>query len=126
MRWTRLSFFYLIGYLAAGGIGFLTTPRLALELMFSTRTYDDAMMRLAGALMIALATIVFQITRLRIEQLYSTTLVVRAFLISMMAALYVDTGDRMFLVFVGIVGLGMLLTALGFIRDRRTKTKSRS
>jgi len=55
MRWTRLSFFYLIGYLSLGGLGLLFAPDLALRLLGATTTYPPVLARFVGAFMVALA-----------------------------------------------------------------------
>jgi len=119
MRWTRLSFFYLIGYLSLGGVGLLFAPDLALRLLGATATYSPVLARFVGAFMVALAIVIAQIVRHRIEVLYPTTLLLRVVLIGTIIALYVESGDRLFLVLTGIVGLGMLLTTSGLLSDRR-------
>ncbi len=88
MRWTRLSFCYLVGYLTLGGLALL-------------------------------GILVAQIVRHRMAALYPTTLVVRVVLVATMVALYVSSRDPLFLVLTAIVGLGMALTATGFLADRR-------
>jgi hypothetical protein len=121
MNWTRLSFFYLFGYLTFGGLGLLAAPSTVLPLMLANGQYGEVMPRVAGALMLALAIIVLQIIRLRVEVLYSTTLLVRVFLCVCLGGFYVAYRDPFFLVIVGIVLLGMTFTTLGFITDRRKK-----
>jgi len=88
MRWTRLSFCYLVGYLTLGGLALL-------------------------------GILVAQIVRHRVAALYPTTLVVRVVLVATMVSLYVSSRDPLFLVLTAIVGLGMALTATGFLADRR-------
>src|SRR5262245_23171437 len=119
MRWTRLSFVYLASYLTVGGIGLLADPALALRLLGAEATYPAVLARMMGGLMLALGIIVIDITRKRIEPLYRTTLVVRLILVAVMAGLYAGSRDRLFLVLIGIVGLGMLLTLAGIVSDRR-------
>ena len=118
MKWTRLSFFYLMSYLTGGGLGFVAAPDLALELLGAQQAYSIPMTRLAGGLMLALGIIVVEIVRKRIELLYRTTIVVRVLLLGIMVALFVGTSDRLFLVLGGIVGLGMILTSIGLVADR--------
>ena len=62
-----------------------------------------------------------QIVRHRIEVLYPTTLLLRLVLIGTIVALYVESGDPLFLVLTAIVGLGMVLTTAGLLSDRRTR-----
>jgi hypothetical protein len=39
MRWTRLSFLCLVGYLWRGGLGLLAAPQLAIGLLGSSEAY---------------------------------------------------------------------------------------
>jgi hypothetical protein len=110
MRWTRLSFTYLIGYLSLGGLGLLVAPDLAL--------------RLLGAFMVALALLVGQIVRYRVELLYPTTLLVRVVLLGTIVGLYFESRDPLFWVLSGIVALGMLLTTAGLLTDRRASART--
>lgn len=121
MKWTRISLAYLAGYLSLTGIAFVAAPHRALELLMATGTYDDAFVRFVGAFMIALATIVVQIMRHHLAVLYSTTLVIRTFFLVVIAGLYLDTSDRMFLVIFGVVALGVMLTLIGYIGERPSK-----
>ena len=121
MRWTRLTFFYVIGYLSLGGVGLLFAPEITLRLFGATTTYPPVLARFVGAFMVALAIVIAQIVRHRIEVLYPTTLLIRLVLIGTIVALYVESGDRLFLVLTAIVGLGMLLTTAGLLSDRRAR-----
>ena len=118
MRWTRLSFYYLIGYLTFGGLGLLASPKLALGLFGATGDYRPELARLSGALLLGLGILVTQIVRHRVEVLYPTTLVVRVVIVSVLVGLYLTSHDPLFLVLTGIVGLGMLLTGAGLLTDR--------
>jgi len=119
MRWTRLSFFYLVGYLTLGGLALLFAPARALQLLGATGSYSAVLVRFMGSLLLALGVLVAQIVRHRVEALYPTTLVVRVVLVATMVSLYVSSRDPLFLVLTAIVGLGMALTATGFLADRR-------
>jgi len=119
MRWTRLSFFYLVGYLTFGGLGLVFAPALALHLLGATGSYPPVLVRLMGALLLALGILVSQIVRHRVEVLYPATLVVRVVLVGTMVPLYLASRDPLFLVLTAIVGLGMVLTATGLLADRR-------
>ena len=125
MRWTRLSFFYLVGYLTAGGLGLLFAPELALQLLGATGSYPAVLVRFTGSLLLALGILVAQIVRYRVEVLYPTTLIVRVVLVATMVALYVTSRDPLFLVLTGIVGLGMMLTTTGLLADRRASLERR-
>ncbi len=124
MRWTRVSFFYLITYLSLGGIGLLAAPDFAMHLLGSTAGYSTPLARFIGAFMIALSLLVIQIARHRVEVLYLTALLVRVVLVGTVMWLYTETRDLLFLSISGIVGLGMVFTALGLIADRSMRSTS--
>jgi uncharacterized protein YjeT (DUF2065 family) len=120
MRWTRVSLFYLMSYLGLGGIGLLAAPDTAMRLLGAREAYPDVLVRFLGAFMLALAVVVVQIVRLRVESMYSATLMARTLLLPTIVGLYLESRDPLFLVLTGIVGLGMVLTTLGFASDRRS------
>jgi hypothetical protein len=119
MRWTRYSLVYLASYLSVTGAAFLLVPRLALGLLFATGTYDAAFVRFVGAFMIALATLVVQMIRHRLEVLYATTIGVRAFFLVVITVLYFETRDRLFLMIFAVVAVGVFLTGLSHGIDAR-------
>jgi len=118
MRWTRLSFLYLVGYLWLGGLGLLAAPGLAIRLLGSGEAYPPVLLRLIGVFMPALGIIVADIARRPIEPLYPTTVIVRLVLLAIILWLFIASRDVLFLSLAGIVALGMLLTGLGLIADR--------
>ena len=119
MTRTRLSLFYLAGYLTFAGLALLLFPSFALRLLFSNGHYGEVLPRLAGMLLIGLAILVTQIIRHRVEVLYSTTLAVRLFFLAVFTYLYAISGDPFFLVVFGIVALGVVLTGSSYLRERR-------
>jgi hypothetical protein len=119
MRKTRVSLFYLAGYLSFGGLGLLFFPGPSLRLFLSTGDYSVPMVRLVGVLLLSLAIIVVQVIRHRAEALYPTTLLVRFVILAVLVWLYFSTVDPLFLVLTGIVGLGVLLTGFSYLRERR-------
>jgi uncharacterized protein YjeT (DUF2065 family) len=119
MKKTRLSLFYLAGYLSVGGIGFLFFPKVTLTLFFSNGNYSDVMVRIMGVFLLSLAIIVIQIIKHRAAFFYTTTLVVRAFILSAFTLFYILYRDPMFIVLIAIVGLGFLMTLTGYLLDRR-------
>jgi len=119
MRWTRLSFLYLVGYLWLGGLGLLASPLFAIALLGSSAAYPPVLLRLIGGLMLALGIIVADIARREIEALYPTTLVVRTVILVIILWSYIASGDVLFLSLAAIVALGMVLTGLGLITDHR-------
>lgn len=121
MRRTRLSLFYLAGYLLPTGLLLLLTPQGTLRLLLSNGNYGDVFPRVAGILIIAVGMIVVQIIRHRVEVLYPTTLGVRALFLVGFVGFYRYTGDPLFLVLTGVVGLGFILTGTSYWLDRRER-----
>ncbi len=119
MTWTRLSLYYLATYLPIAGVALLVAPGAATKLLLSNGTYDEVFTRLAGALLLALAALVIQIVRHRVEVLYTTTLFVRLGLLAVMVYLYATTSDPFFVVLFGIIGFGVVLTTIGYVHDHR-------
>jgi hypothetical protein len=119
MRRTHLSLYYLAGYLVVAGVALIATGQLAMRLLLSNGEYGDALPRLLGVVLLALGILIAQIIRHRLEVLYSTTLVVRGLILTVLAGLFVATRDPFFLVLIAIVGLGVLLTGASYLLDRR-------
>lgn len=119
MHRTRLSLYYLAGYLTFAGLALLLVPTFALQLLFSNGEYGDVFPRLAGMLLLGLAILITQIIRHRIEVLYPTTLVVRVFFLVVLAYLFLSSTDPFFLVVFGIVALGVIFTGYSYLTERR-------
>ena len=119
MNRTRLSLFYLAGYLWFAGLALLLVPKFALQLLFSNGDYGDFFPRLAGMLQSGLAILITQIIRHRIEVLYSTTLVVRLFFLVVLAYLFLSSSDPFFLIVFGIVLLGVVFTGYSYLTEHR-------
>jgi hypothetical protein len=115
---TRLSLFYLAGYLIPAGIAFLADPQLTLKLFFSNGSYGDVFPRLVGAILIVLGIIIAQIIRFRVYQMYTTAIATRILLLGALIGLYLYKGDPVFLVLFGVVGFGVALTTTCYIIDR--------
>jgi hypothetical protein len=126
MNWTRISLFYLAGYLIPAGLFLIFVPDLALRLLLSNGSYGDIFPRLTGVLLLALGMLIAQIIRLRLEKLYTTTLAVRAVISVGLVGLYLHSGDPFFLVILGVVMLGVCLTSWGYLTDRKTGGPGRS
>jgi uncharacterized protein YjeT (DUF2065 family) len=120
MRRTRLSLFYLATYLLGAGIALILAPSVALTLLFAKGHYGDVMPRLLGVVLLALGIVIVQIIRHRLEVLYTTTLLVRVFIMLVLAALLVYSGDPLFISLMVVVGLGMVLTGTSYLSERRT------
>ena len=118
MNRTKLSLFYLGSYLVLGGLGLLFVPNGTLEILQSNGHYDDVFPRVAGMLMSGLGLSIFGMIRTRSSELYPATLVIRAYFLPCLIAFYAMTHDPLFLVLVGIVGLGFMLTLASYLLDR--------
>jgi uncharacterized protein YjeT (DUF2065 family) len=116
---TRLSLFYLATYLLGAGIALILVPSFALTLLFAKGHYGDVMPRLLGVVLLALGIVIVQIIRHRLEVLYTTTLLVRVFIMIVLTALLVYTGDPLFISLMVVVGLGMVLTGSSYLSERR-------
>jgi hypothetical protein len=123
MNKTRLSLFYLGSYLAIIGFGLLLAPNGTLRILQSNGDYGDIFPRVAGMLMSGLGLSIFGMIRARSWELYPATLFMRVYFIVCIVAFYVMTADPLFLVLVGIVGLGLVLTLGSYLFDRKTYVK---
>lgn len=122
MTRTRLSLYYLATYLSLTGVAFLLAPQWALGLLFATGHYENAFVRFVGAFMIALAVLVLQIIRHRLELLYLTTLGVRLFFLAVIVALYVESRDPLFIAIFCVVAVGVGLTLSCYLSERGKAT----
>lgn len=120
---TRYSLFYLATYLMLTGVGLMFAPLWTLQLLLSNGHYDTVFVQFLGAFMIAVSVLVIQMIRFRLNVLYPTTVFIRLFFIASITWFYAATRDPLFLVILGVVGLGVILTTSGLILDRR-KSKS--
>jgi uncharacterized protein YjeT (DUF2065 family) len=118
MTKTRLSLYYLATYLMLTGLGLMFAPDTLLKLLFATRVYDDVMPRFVGILMVAIALIVTQIIRFRVEQLYPITALIRLVIWVYVLWLYFHSGDTFFVVVLAVVGLGIVLTSATYLWER--------
>ena len=123
MRRTTLSLYYLAGYLLPAGLLLLIAPTFATKLLLSKQTYEEPPLRLAGLLLVALGILIVQIIRHRVEILYTTTLVVRSVISLGLFSLLVSTGNPFFGVVLLIVLVGIALTGMSYLIDRRTASR---
>ena len=123
MKRTRISLYYLASYLLFGGVGLVFFPTPSLKLFLSNGTYDLAMVRLVGVMLLALAVIVIQVIRYRAEELYPTTLLVRLIILAVLIWNYFSGGDPLFLVLTAIVGLGVVITGSSYLSERRRASR---
>jgi uncharacterized protein YjeT (DUF2065 family) len=119
MQRTYWSLFYLAGYVVPSGLLLLLVPDLATRLLQSDQVYDEAPLRLAGLVLLALGLFIVQMIRHKVEVLYPTTLVVRSVLSVGLLALFVSTGNPFFAVVLAVVLVGVALTGIAYALDRR-------
>ena len=105
-------------YLIFAGLALIASPQFALKLLLSNGNYGDVLPRLLGVILLALGIVVLQIVRLNVEALYSTTLIVRGIILVCLFGLYFYSRDPFFLVLIGVVGLGVVLTGTSYYLDR--------
>jgi len=117
-----LSLYYLAAYLTGAGIALIVAPSIALGLLFATGHYGDVMPRLLGVVLLALGIVIVQIIRHRLEVLYPTTLLVRTFIVAVLAGLFIYSHDPLFISLIVVVGLGMVLTGTSYLSERRAST----
>jgi hypothetical protein len=114
---TRLSLYYLAGYLLIGGLALLLAPNVTLGILLSNGDYGDVFPRVAGMLMSGLGLTILGIIRARAEALYPATLVIRGYFLACLATFYWVTRDPLFLVLLGVVLLGVILTLTSYISE---------
>jgi len=120
---TRLSLYYLVSYLLGAGAALLAAPHFTLKLLLSSKEYGTVMPRVVGLLLLSLGIVMFQIVRHRVEVMYPTTIAVRVIIVLVLVALYAYSRDPLFLVLIGVVGLGLILTGTSYLRDHKVATE---
>lgn len=121
MKRTWLSLFYETGYLLVAGVFLLAAPDTAFNLLFSDTSYGDVLPRLLGTVLLSIGAIFVQIVRMHIEELYTTTIVVRVPLMAVNLWLFSYSGNPLFLTLFVIIALGVVLTVTGYVLDQRSK-----
>ena len=121
MNRTRVSLFYLAGYLILGGLAMGVDPKLAMQLLFAEGDYGDVFPRLVGLLLLALGILVAWIIATRAERMYPGTLVARIVILTGLAGLYLLSLDPFFVSLFVIVLIGFLLTLSCYLADRARK-----
>jgi uncharacterized protein YjeT (DUF2065 family) len=121
MSKTRMSLYYLAGYLWIGGLALLVAPIFSANLLLSNTEYSAVMLRALGMFMIGVGIIVVEIIRLSISVLYPTTLIVRIFFCACLLFFYFTTQNPFFIVLFGIVVLGLLLTGTSYLSERHRR-----
>jgi uncharacterized protein YjeT (DUF2065 family) len=116
----RLTFVYLGSYLVIGGLGFLLAPEWTLRLLMAQGSYGDVMPRLVGVFMAALGGAVIQFLRARDYRYYGYTIAARVFIVAALTALYLTTGDRLFVAMNAVVLVGLIPSIYVATSERRS------
>jgi hypothetical protein len=119
MNRTRLSLFYLAGYLFPTGLGLLFAPQFFLKLLLSNQRYSDAFPQFSGILLIGLGIVVVTVILYGNPIFYRMTLIVRIVLWTGILFIWLRSRDPVFLVVLGVLGFGILLTGSFYLADRR-------
>ena len=122
MKRTRLSLFYLAGYLLPTGLALVVHPHATMRLLQAQGDYGDALPRFVGILLLALGIIVAHMIWVRAEAAYLGTLEARIVILAGLVWLYGRTSDPFFVVVTAVVAVGFLLTLGSYLADRRAKT----
>jgi|SRR6185312_5546574 len=115
---TRRSLFYLTGYLLATGLALLFAPQLFLKLAFASHEYEPTFIRFSGILMVGLSVIVMNVIRYGNRIWYRATLMARIPMWILIFGLYIYTRETFFLVVLGVLGLGIVLTGSFYLQER--------
>ena len=114
----RLTFTYLSGYLALGGLGLLVAPDLTLRLLLSNGEYGTVMPRVVGLFMLVLSGLVFQFLSRGDYRYYAYTVFARSFIVLVFIAMYAGTRDPLFVVLNVIVLIGLLPSIYALVTAR--------
>ena len=115
---TRLSLFYVAGYLLPTGFALILAPEGSLKLLQARGDYGSVMPRLVGILFLALGVIVSYIIYMRARAMYLATLLARAVILAGLVGLYAETRDPLFAALFGVVVIGFVLTLSAYLADR--------
>jgi hypothetical protein len=118
MHRTRLSLFYLAGYLIPTGLGLMFAPGMMMSALFAKGDYGEIFPSFSGVLLLSLGILVVRSIQTRAETLYPATLVVRSIIWLWVLRLFFVSGDPLWAVILGVVGFGLALTGICYFADR--------
>ncbi len=118
----KASLSYVASYLSVGGIGLAFFPDFSLVLLQSNGEYGDIMPRVAGVLMIGLAGLLILFVRHNDYKYYTYSIYIRAFFVLFFFVLYWLSSDPLFIVLNAIILLGLILSGLAILREKRSRT----
>ena len=98
-------------------------PQQTMKLLLTNHTYDDLGLRMGGVFLFALGMIVTSMIINQASKMYSTTLFVRAFIITSLLVLYGYYGDPALLAISAVVAIGWVLTFIGWRKDTAATRK---
>lgn len=117
-RLTRLSFWYPISYLIPASLVLIFAPQFLLD-HFSNGNYSIYITRLVGAAMLAFTIMVLNIFYYRVEQLYTAVIYVRIPVLAIVAWLYIDSHDPLFLILFITVIPGVFISMIARRMDKK-------
>ncbi|MDN5204141.1 hypothetical protein QQ008_22300 [Fulvivirgaceae bacterium BMA10] len=120
MNWKRITFSYLIGYLAIGGLGFMLLPEVTLKLFLSTGDYGDIMPRFVGTFMCIVSFLLYNIYKNEDWKYYPVTIYARTPLVLFMGYIYYVSRDLLFLMLIGIVSVGLIPSFVVYFRQKKS------
>ena len=120
---TRISLWYVVTYLFLTGLALVVAPTASLQLAHSTADYGDVMPRWTGMMSIALAALIAQTVRHRLEILYPLGFVMPAAMLVGFVGLYRLSGDPLFLVVLAVVAVGVATTGITLWLDSRASLR---
>ena len=122
MHYTRLSFIYPISYLVPASLVLVFAPKFLLD-HFSSHHYSVELARLTGAAMLGFTILILNIFFQKVEQLYDSVIYVRLPVIAIVAWLYASSHDKLFLILVLTVMLGVFFSTFAKMYDKKQITK---
>jgi uncharacterized protein YjeT (DUF2065 family) len=119
MNRTRLSLFYLAGYLFPTGLLLYFAPQFFMKLLFSNQEYSSAFPRFSGILLVGIGIVVVTVIKYGNPIWYRMTLIVRLVLWTGIFGVWLESRDPFFIVVLSVLGFGILLTGSFYLLDRR-------
>jgi len=119
MKRTRLSLYYLAGYLFPTGLCLLLAPQWFMKLLFANHEYSDAFPQFSGVLLIGIGVVVVTVILYGNPIFYRMTLIVRIIFWLGTLAIYLRSGENFFLAVLGVLGLGILITGSMYLLERK-------
>ena len=116
---TRSSLYFLATYLLLTGVALFLAPQFTLKLLFANHEYPDAFVRFSGILMVALAIIVVNVILYGGPKMYRASLLARIPMWFLILILYFQTGESAFVIILGVLGLGVVVTGSCYLSERK-------